>query len=43
MGLCIGASLMSFIELLDLILSYLLLFSGCKQKNQVEDEEQAET
>jgi len=32
MGLCIGASLMSFVELIDLALNCLFIYCGCKSK-----------
>ncbi len=35
MGLCIGASLMSFVELIDLALNCLFIYCGCKG-NRVE-------
>jgi len=39
MGLCIGASLMSFVELIDLALNCLFIYCGCKGK-RVEDKEE---
>jgi len=36
MGLCIGASLMSFVELIDLAVNCLFVFCGCKDR-RVED------
>jgi len=32
MGLCVGASLMSFVELIDLALNFLFIYRGCKSK-----------
>ena len=40
MGLCIGASLMSFVELIDLALNCLFIYCGCKDK-RVENKEGA--
>ncbi len=43
MGLCIGASLMSFIELFDLAFNCLFIYCGCKgQRVDVEEEALAE-
>ncbi len=36
MGLCIGASLMSFVELIDFAVNCLLVFWGCRER-RVED------
>jgi len=40
LGLCIGASLMSFIELIDLAMNCLFIYCGCKIK-RVENKEEA--
>jgi len=43
MGLCIGASLMSFVELFDLAFNCLFIYCGCKSKRvEVKDKEVAE-
>jgi len=43
MGLCIGASLMSFVELIDLALNCLFICYGCKGKRvDVKEEKLAE-
>jgi len=39
MGLCIGASLMSFIELIDLAFNCLIIYCGCKDKRVENNEE----
>ena len=40
MGLCIGASLMSFVELIDLALNCVFICCRCKSK-RVEEKEEA--
>jgi len=43
MGLCIGASLMSFVELIDLALNCLFICCRCKGKRiEIKEEENAE-
>ena len=43
MGLCIGASLMSFVELVDLTLNFLFICYGCKSKRVVVEEKALES
>jgi len=43
MGLCIGASLMSFVELIDLALNCLFIYCGCKSKRVVVEEKALES
>ncbi len=43
MGLCIGASLMSFVELFDLAFNCLFIYCGCNSKRvEVKDKEVAQ-
>jgi len=43
MGVCIGASLMSFIELFDLAVNCIFIYCGCKSKRvEVNEEELTE-
>jgi len=43
MGVCIGASLMSFIELIDLAFNWIFIYCGCKIKRvEVNEEESTE-
>jgi len=44
MGVCIGASLMSFVELIDLAFNCIFIYCGCKSKRvEVNEEELTET
>ena len=43
MGLCIGASLMSFVELIDLALNCFFNYWGCKSKRVVVEEKALES